>query len=253
MTGIGYPDWQPIVTASDNPMLIALELNTAIPLTSAAVDVRRWSSFVLSVQYEAANAGPPANTGIVTLEWGDTAGFGNIVGRQTLEINSVNTTDCGRTVITDRHYGPFMRYSLAAGAGAASTFTLVLYGSNRIVDFAQCYETAGVPARGMSTDNVDLWIGQVVAFGVTLSRNVRIGSGMAVLHVNFTGAGGPWNIVAFSPALGAGQPFFQRTGLAVGSESSYSWALPRRALTFQVTNASGAANGNAFVTLTKER
>lgn len=253
MTGIGYPDWQPIVTAADNPMLIGLEFNNQAPFTSTAIDVRRWSSFTMSVQYEAANVGPPANTGIVTLEWGDTAGFGNIVGRQTYEINSVNSTDCGRTIITDRHYGPFMRYSVAAGQGAASTATLVLYGSNRIVDFAQCYETANVPARGLSTDNVDLWMALVVAFGVTVSRNVRIGSGQAVLHVNFSGAGGPYNLSMYSPAIGAATPFFQRTGLAVGSESTYTFTLPRRALTIQITNTSGAANGNAFVTLTKER
>jgi hypothetical protein len=240
------------ITLRDNPVLIDIGLNQLVPFTGTVVGVSQYQSFILSVQYEAANAGPPQNTGVITLEWGDTAAFGNVLGRQTYEINSVNTTDCGRTTIVDRHAGPFMRVLGAAGNGAASTATYVLYGSYRPVDTPRVYELGPTIANGLSTDLVALWLGRVAGAGLTIANTARIGTGAAILQLSFSAAGGPYNVSLISPQQGAARPFFQRTGLAVGGEFTYQIQLPRRALYISITNT-GGANGNAFATLTMER
>lgn len=258
-------DWQPSpaaiaaqvlatgITVRDNPTLIGFQFSTAIPVTTNIGDVRQYQSFTLSIQYEAPAAGPPASTCILTIEWGDTAAFGNILGRQTYEINSVFSTDCGRTNIVDNMSGPFMRISLAAGLGAASTVTWVMYGSYRTVSAPRFYELGVTPARGMSTDLVCLQVGNVLGAGATITRNVRAGVGLATLHINFSGPGGPYNFSLFVPSIGLGAPFFQRTGLGVASESTFQFMMPRRVLSLSTTNSSGVNNGNVFTTLTMER
>jgi hypothetical protein len=241
------------ITVKDNPTLIGFVFSTAIPVTTSIGDVRQYQSFTLSAQYEAPLAGPPANTCIVTIEFGDSAAFGNILSRQTYEINSVFSTDCGRTTIIDNMAGPFMRILLAAGFGVASTVTWVLYGSYRTVSAPRFFELGTTPARGMSTDLIVLQFAQVLAFGVAQARNVRAGTGLATLHCNFTGAGGPYNISLFAPSIGAGTPFFQRSALASGSESTFQFMIPRRVLSMNILNSSAGSNGNGFVSLTMER
>lgn len=252
---IGFPDFTSPVGLIDRPNQIGLELNRTVPFTTGVQDVRGFQSFQLSVQYEAPNAGPPARTCRVTLEWGDTLGFSNITHAQEYEINSTNSTDCGRTIITDRMHGAFMRMSFAAGNGAASTITLVLYGSTRPVDRARVAEIGATPSRGMSTDNTLLLVNGTIGPGVTINRNVRLGRGPATLHYNFRIAGGPFNVILYSPYLRsvlAAHSYLVHNNVPLGTERSTSLHLPRRVLTCQIDNTGGAGTADFDLSLVED-
>lgn len=252
---IGFPDWTSPVGLIDRPNQIGLELNHLVPFTTGVVDARPFQSFQLSVQYEAPNAGPPGRTCRVTLEWGDTSGFSNITHSQEYEINSVNSTDCGRTIITDRMHGAFMRMSFAAGNGAASTITLVLYGSTRPVDRARVAEIGATPGRGMSIDNTLVLANGTIGPGVTVNRNVRLGRGPASLHYNFRIAGGPFNVILYSPylrSLAASHVYLTHNNIALGTERMTLLYLPRRCLTLQIDNTAGAGTADYDLSLVED-
>lgn len=258
-TGPGYgfssgPGTGISVTIAESQLtLVEQQFNRLGPFTTNVIDVSLFASYYLSAQYEAANAGPPANTGVITLEWGDTALFNNVLYRQTIEINSVNTTDCGRSIIQDRMYGPFMRTSVAAGNGAVSTFTLLIYAGFRpFVGSMRCRELAPNPI-GLSTDNTRLSVRQIVNAGSTVSLNVRLGTGMSSIFVlndstPYT-AGTTLSGLLYSPELTVNRRFWQRTFTTVNQTFSDQVNLPRRALTLQLDNTDGANNHIAFLSL----
>lgn len=238
--------------AVDNPTLLAFEFARTVPFTGSAIDVRKYVSYVLSIQYDAANAGPPPNTAEVTLEWGDTASFGNILKRRTIEFHSVNSTDCGKTVVTDPVGGPFMRYSLRAANGPASTVSLVLYGSSRPVDKLRIQELGPTINAGMSTDRwLSTGLTALVAAGATLRINVRIGSGMAWIFLRPAAAGGPWSINLKVPSMPDGFPF-TFTGIAASQEVKDRLMLPLRCMIWEFTNNHATTAGQVRYALVAE-
>lgn len=249
----GHPDWLPAIAVVDQPALLTLILNQGVPHTSTPIDVRRWASFQLAIQYEAANAGPPANTGIVTIEWGDTAGFNNVLARHVYEINSANSTDCGRSVITDGMYGPFMRLTLGAGNGAGSTFTAVMYGSNRPYFQTRAGELATVHTRGMSSDrHILIHADNIPASGVDY-RNARLGVGVATIMVRVAGTGGPISVLVHSPQLGiVGGQIYNQLAVASGTTLIDRITIPRRVQAVQLVNSSGANAVTVRVTITMD-
>jgi hypothetical protein len=242
VTGIGYPDWQPVVALSDNPQLISLGLNGQIPYSSAVIDVRRWASFVLSAQYEAPNVAPPQNTAIVRLRWWDSAGMGNEVARQDYEINSVNTVNCGRSLISDAMRGPFMSLDFLAGAGAASTLTYVLYGSNRGSDKTRATELGGLDTVGDSADRVPFLFRQNGLVAGLTKLATRLALGPATLSIGVGGAGGAISLRIYSPYLigtGVAPTYITRTGMTGGFEVREQITLPRRVLVVELNNTGG--------------
>lgn len=242
MTGIGYPDWQPIVALSDNPQLIAFGFSNQVPFSQFVIDVRRWASFILSVQYEAANVAPPQNTAVMRLRWWDTSGMGNELARQDYEINSVNTVDCGRTLISDAMRGPFMSIDFLAGNGAASTLTYTLYGSNRGSDKTRATELGPTATSGISTDRVPLVFRQNGLVAGLTKLACRLGVGPAILSIGIGGAGGAISLRLYSPFLittGIAPTFYSRTGMAGGFEIREAINLPRRVLVAELNNTGG--------------
>jgi hypothetical protein len=230
-----------IALAQAQLALLDLRFNTAVPFTGTPVDVSLYGSYILAVQYEAAFAAPPAATAIITLEWGDTITFNNLLYRQTVEINSINSADCGRSLCQDKMYGPFMRVSAAPGNLAASTVTLILYGSYRtFTGSMRCRELGPTDAVGASTDNTRvLFAGNIAGGGGTASLNVRLGSGQSgILSQIGTAAfgGGQVSMLLHSPALGVNARFWQRNYGAPNGQNLDIAVLPRRALTLQLTN-----------------
>ena len=229
-----------IAVAQAQLTLVDLAFNRLVPFTDTAVDVSLYGSYYLAIQYEAANAGPPANTAIITLEWGDTIGFSNTLYQQTIEINSIFTTDCGRAIIQDKMYGPFMRVSAAAGNGAASNVTLVLYASYRtFTGSMRCRELGPTPAVGLSTDNCRVLFAGNVGAGATVRVNVRLGSGETHIFSQIgtaAFAAGRVDTFLHSPALGVNARFWQQAFLAPSTQFMDLIELPRRALTLQLTN-----------------
>lgn len=226
----------------DSPQLIDLALNAALPFVGPILDMRQWQSFLLSIQYEAANVAPPQNTGIVTLRWWDTAAKGNELGRQIWEINSVNQTDCGRTVITDQVRGPFMTVELSVGNGAASTMTYVLYGSNRPTDRSRVTELAPTAVAGPSSDrSILVYRNNLLPAGLT-KLACRLGIGAATLNIGIGGAGGNINLRLYSPQLINTSPFptfYSRSGMVGGNEFHEPITLPRRVLVAELNNTGG--------------
>lgn len=243
----------PLVVLVDEPLALASETSRLVPWVSDPIDARRWQSFQLNVQYEAANTGPPANTGLITLEWGDTSTFTNLLQRHSYEINSKNSTDCGPTVISDGMYGPWLRFGTGAGAGAASTMSLTLYGSNRPAQRPRIAEIGAVTANGISTDRVLCRHVAAVAANTTVYRNVRLGAGAAVLHVATGAAGGPWDLHLFTPSGGVndGRVWSVRGHPALG-EITPRLALPRRVLTLRIINTHATVAGSCDITLIAE-
>lgn len=243
MTGIGYPDWQPIVALSDNPQLIGFGLSGQIPYSQSVLDVRQWSSFILSAQYEAANVAPPQNTAVCRLRWWDAVGMGNEVDRQDYEINSVNTTDCGRTLLSDAMRGPFMSIDFLAGSGAPSTLTFVLFGSNRAATRSRATELGPTLVKGIATDRMPfLFRSNPLPAGLT-KLAARMCLGEATVSIGIGGAGGPVNIRMYSPAqfAGAGNPaWYSRSGMAVGFEVHEAVIFPRRVQVIEINNTGAA-------------
>lgn len=242
---IGFPDWSRPVGLIDRPQLIATEVNRSVAagqFESGLIDVRPFTSFSMKIQYEAANAGPPANTGIVELLWTDGVAA-NVLYGQAYEINSINSTDCSQTQIADAMYGPFMFYRLDAGNGAGSTFDLLLYGSTRPRDTPKAQEFGDSAAAGYGIDRTLMIFNTTIAAGATVRKNCRLGSGPARLVLQTLAGGGPHDISLHSPQLGAlnGRPYVNVVP-AGANEVVAALTLPRRVMTLVVTNTGGAAS-----------
>ena len=238
----------------DNPALLAVELNrsTSGGFTSGAIDARRYQSFQMSVQYEAANAGPPANTMLLDLEWADDSSFSNVLHNQVYEINSFLSTDCGRTHITDAMHGPFMRYHAEPGNGAASTTSLVLYGSSRQIDTPRVQENGDTDATGLGVDRCLLAIvAETITPATNLERNCRLSSGPATLIAQTGAGGGSHDIVLYPPSLGIDFRGYSVNIPAGINNVVEKIALPRRALALFVNN-NGAANSILRLLLTAD-
>jgi len=238
----------------DSPKLLAVELNrtTSGGFTSGAIDVRRYQSFQMSVQYEAANTGPPANTMLLDLEWADDASFSNVLYNHVYEINSFLTTDCGRTHITDAHHGPFMRYHCEPGNGAASTVSLVLYGSNRQVEKARLQENGDTDATGLGVDRTILYVlAETITPAVNLERNLRLAAGPAIVTIQTGAGGGSHDVVLYTPSLGINARVYSANIPAGINNRHEKISLPRRALTLFVNN-NGAANSTFWMTVTAD-
>lgn len=238
----GHPDWLPAIAVVDAPEVIETITGQGVPFTSGAFDVRRWASFHLNIGYEAPNAGPPANTGVVALEWGDDNVFTNVITKHEYEINSINSTDCGMSQISDGHYGPFMRYALNAGAGAGSTFSGVILGSNRPFTKTRSMERAPTGNRGLSNDRFLVLFSEVVGAGVVIQRNVRLGVGPGTIHINSFAGAGPFDVSLHTPQYGLnGGRVFSALAIAAPQSQTYQLTMPRRVTCLRVANNGGAA------------
>jgi hypothetical protein len=234
-------------TLVDSPELLDTISASQVPFTGTMVDVTAFQSFQLLVQYEAANAGPPANTCIMQISWWDAAEV-NEIWRQTYELNSINSTDCGPTRIVDAMHGEKMQISFIAGNGAASTASYLLWGSNRSVDTPRVEEFGDVDARGLGTDRALLQTTTLsVGGGATVRRNVRLGSGFAVFMFGGGATSTSYDVLLHSPEQGSGNRVYSAnfTGTPAVVQTL---ALPRRALTFVVINNDAGAK-NVFFSL----
>ena len=241
---------------TDNPKLLAVELNRTATLgigfTSGVIDVRRYQSFQMSVQWEAANAGPPANTMYLDLEWADDAAFSNVLHNQVFEINSFLSTDCGRTHIVDGHHGPFMRYHCEPANGGTSTVTLVLYGSSRPVENPRLQENGDADATGLGVDRTILICDAVtITPAANLERNCRIASGSGTVIIQTGAGGGSHDVVLYSPDIGIGARYYTSNIPAGINNVVERISLPRRAMALFVNN-NGAANSTFWMSVTAD-
>lgn len=235
-------------TLVDAPVLIDNDTSHLIPFTGPTVAVDQFQSFQLLVGYEAANAGPPANTCILEISWFDAAGV-NEIWRQTYEINSINSTDCGATRITDAMRGSQIRLKFRAGNGAASTVSYILFGSNRPVPSPRCEEIGTNDTTGIGTDRILAMTGTLsVGAGATVQRNVRLGSGDAIWMFGGGATSSSYDVLLYPPSQGSGVRVYSANYTGT-PQIAQLLALPRRALTLFIKNNDGVNAKNVFYSL----
>jgi hypothetical protein len=238
--------------AVDNPvtLLSGTAQDTTPFYTSALFDTRRYLSYQLYIEYNAANAGPPGNTLIVRLEWYSDLLGGALLHQNELEINSMNSTDCGPVIITDSMHGAFMRLVMFTGNGPNSTATFRLVGSNRPQANLRIVEIGDGGSAGQGSDQALVLLGNIsVPAATTTRRNCRLGHGRATFFVRTSAAGGPWGIDLHSPDIGSTLPYWTANVPAGANFITTPITAPRRALTLVIANTHATLAGIIWVSL----
>lgn len=246
----GHPDWLKASALIDDPAVLEEVTSAAVPRSGAIIDVRRWQSYTLFIQSEAADAGPPANVLLFEVQWSETSTMGTFPQAQHWTVNSLLSTDCGPTYIRGPMDGAFMRINVFGGATSIGPVTYKLVGSHRPLTDHRAFEVGPTADRGLSKNLILARMTDSVAAATTVERNVRIGPGPAMMHTRFGTAGGTWDVFLYEPQRGATTGvIWAADNLAAGSSEVFRLSLPRAALTLRVVNDHATNSGSPRITL----